>query len=1192
MIFANGSWQYSASDLLNWRSCEHRSRLDALSHTDQGLRSWLMTRRAEQERALASGDALPEPASARGDQHEMAMLQQLVGQGLTVVEIIRTTSGGDAGLRAATDATHQAMRDGADVVFQAALRDDPWVGYADFLVRVDGVPSNLGNYAYEVRDTKLARSPSANALIQMAHYGAMVEKLQGAPPPRLAIWLGTGELFEWTYADAAPYVMELRAAFLRFQQEQPQTTATPVTACGTCRWLERCDGDWGPEDLRHIHRLTSRQRLLLRDQRIESISQLAAIAAGHRPDGIGPNTFERLRGQAAVQAGEQQWQIVSPQPRRMGVFGTPPANPLDIYFDLEGDPFAAIPTLDYLWAYCDRDGTYFHVWGHSPAEERAAFIWFVNVLRDREKQGSDWQVYHYNTYEVTSMRRIAAAWPDDDVRDSLVEEVDRFIEERFEDLYRRIELGLRTKDGSTSLKIVEKLAGYDRTVDAAAVGRADDSIKAYELFISTTRDAQREEILSGIREYNTHDVRATKAVHDWLLEITAAAVVGEPNGIVLVDDDDDEYTPSDRVIERRDRTQELRGRIVAAADGVQQLPSGLSAGGARLLIEMLTWHVREDAVAYLDNLRLQDWAIDQLAGDASADEVASYATELNGVSDSELTAIRAGTEHESCLLDIEGPIEVRPPTEKGKRSSTYVFRCRPGAWKIKAGERVVEVLADSGTDRKPFSVPITEHDPAQGIFAFTRAKEPPVLGPMVVAPFLGPSTVWEALMRLGEESLRPNPAGWAIAPFSALDQMPPLPPAVMAGVAGESASDRAKRLVAAMDDGLLPVQGPPGTGKTHLACDLILQQIRGGGSDGGAAVVAVTANSHRVMDNLLASVVKRAASEGVAITVAHVGTSENVDTEAGVETIDGGSSALAAWIQSAHGEGRPVVVASTKYGWSRGDCAGIADLLIIDEAGQLPLADAVAVSTSARRVVALGDPQQLAAPIQAAHDDSVQVSLLEHIAQGRPVLPTEVGVFLDVTYRMHPGVCAVIADLAYDGKLQSADVAASRQIDGPDVTVAGQDLPVEPGVSWLPVDGGAESEVSAVVDLVQTLLGSVQVTDVITEPLTAQEILVVAPHNSHVNRLNAALADTGVRVGTVDKFQGQQAHVVIYSMGRVAQAASDVPFLYELNRVNVALSRARLLAVVVSDPVAALPPVVTPEQLLLASRFRRAVSPK
>ncbi len=345
------------------------------------------------------------------------------------------------------------------------------------------------------------------------------------------------------------------------------------------------------------------------------------------------------------------------------------------------------------------------------------------------------------------------------------------------------------------------------------------------------------------------------------------------------------------------------------------------------------------------------------------------------------------------------------------------------------------------------------------------------------------------------------------------------------------------------------------------------------------------------MDNLLASVVKRAVAEGIAVRVAHVGKGGDVETGAGIEMIDAGSAALQPWIQSAHNDGEPVVVAATKYGWSREDCAGIADLLIIDEAGQLPLADAVAVSTSARRVVALGDPQQLAAPIQATHDDSVRVSLLEHIAQDRAVLPAEVGVFLDVSYRMHPAVCAVVGDLAYDGKLQSSDVVARRRIGGSDVTVAGQQLVVEPGVSWLPVDGEADSEVAAVLDLVQQLLASVQVSDESTEALSVDQILVVAPHNSHVNQLNAKLADTGVCVGTVDKFQGQEAHVVIYSMGRIALAASDVPFLYELNRVNVALSRARLMAVVVSNPAATLPPVSTPAQLLLASPFSLALRP-
>ncbi|MFA7267132.1 MAG: TM0106 family RecB-like putative nuclease, partial [Candidatus Nanopelagicales bacterium] len=414
MINDNGTMRYSATDITRWLSCAHASRLDALLQTDPELKAWKAANGPSRE------ESAREPAAIRGDEHELAMLHGMIDSGLKVAEIPRPEFGDPNGLATAASATLTAMREGADVVFQAALVDGPWFGYADFLVRVDGIPSALGDYSYEVRDTKLARKPSASALIQMAHYGAMVEAIQQTPPPRLVIWLGTGELFEWPYRDAVPYLRQAQQAFLQFQHDLPETVPVPIASCAGCRWFDHCDEQWGPGDLRNVHRLSSRQRELLRGDGIDDIAALAASVDDARPDGIGVETFAWLREQAQVQIGDAAWSTISPQPGAAGIFGTPAAHPLDMYFDLEGDPFAATPTLDYLWAYCDVDGSYHYQWAHTPDEEREAFLWFLARLHEREQQGGDWKVYHYNTYEVTSMRRIAAAWPDEAKRDELV----------------------------------------------------------------------------------------------------------------------------------------------------------------------------------------------------------------------------------------------------------------------------------------------------------------------------------------------------------------------------------------------------------------------------------------------------------------------------------------------------------------------------------------------------------------------------------------------------------------------------------------------------------------------------------------------------------------------------------------------------------------------------------------------------
>src|SRR4051812_7678228 len=169
MYVMDGVLRYSASDLLTWHGCAHASGLDALALADRDLRTWLSGKVADKKQALEEGTELPDPANLRGDRHETAMRDRLVAQGLTVVQIPRPT--GRAGLLDAVRATEEALAERADVVYQAALLDGPWFGYADFLVRVDGPTSRFGDYAYEVRDTKLARSPLAGALIQMAHYG-------------------------------------------------------------------------------------------------------------------------------------------------------------------------------------------------------------------------------------------------------------------------------------------------------------------------------------------------------------------------------------------------------------------------------------------------------------------------------------------------------------------------------------------------------------------------------------------------------------------------------------------------------------------------------------------------------------------------------------------------------------------------------------------------------------------------------------------------------------------------------------------------------------------------------------------------------------------------------------------------------------------------------------------------------------
>lgn len=364
--------------------------------------------------------------------------------------------------------------------------------------------------------------------------------------------------------------------------------------------------------------------------------------------------------------------------------------------------------------------------------------------------------------------------------------------------------------------------------------------------------------------------------------------------------------------------------------------------------------------------------------------------------------------------------------------------------------------------------------------------------------------------------------------------------------------------VTAMDGTVLPIQGPPGTGKTYVTARAILSLVREGHR------VGVASNSHEAIRNVLMGCVD-ALNE-----LAHGSKMSKVEIVHKVSGGDDGYPEGFTAVTCVTSNDHPLltkadIVGGTAFFFSRPEFAQAFDWLFVDEAGQVGLANMVAMGRTARNLVLVGDPRQLPQVIQGAHPVPANLSCLEWMLGDHATIPPDRGIFLPVSRRMHPEVCRFISDQVYEGRLTShPDTVRQR--------VGGTSFP-EAGAYWVPVahEGNAQSspeEVAAILAATRDLMsGSWTDKDGTTTPLRQSDIIVVAPYNAQVNALRDALS-IGIRVGTVDKFQGQEAPVCLVSM--TASSAEETPrgmdFLFSLNRINVAVSRAKGLALVFGSP--------------------------
>lgn len=1132
---------YSATDLSNFLACGHLSLLDRFDARGELTRPHFDDPGLEVLREL-------------GHQHETEYLGRLRSGGLSVAEIPRADPDLSSHERwvAEAHATLEAMRQGADVVYQGTLFDGEWLGKPDFLRRVE-TASELGEWSYEVVDTKLAREAKAGAVLQITLYSAVLSEAQGQEPASMHLALGGAgrpeEIFR--YADFAAYFRLIRRQFLDAMAAadgDPPVAPDPCSHCDICAWRTRCDGERRAVDhLSLVAGISSRQRKALEEERgVTTVEGLAELSLPLELDGVSEAAATRVREQARIQVegrrdNKPRYELLTDVVQGKGLAALPPPSPGDLFFDFEGSPYYEEsrldePGLEYLFGWVDADQKYHARWALDRDAERKAFQEFMDFVREHWKAHPDFHIYHFHSYETSAFKRLAGRYG------TREEELDQLLRGGvFVDLHRVVRQGLRASVESYSIKKLEPFYGFERDVELETASRALSNLEAW-LSLRKDHEGEDQELLKEVEGYNRDDCISTLRLRDWLeslreeLEEVAGEEVPRPE-------------PEDPDLS--EDGEEIQAHIQELTDGLtRDVPADLEQADEEqrarwLLAQLLGWHRREEKSMWWRYFAWMELDAQELLEDGST---------LGG-------------------LIYEG---IR---EEVKRSYVHRYRFPAQDHEIKPGDRPHDPVTEKSAGKV-----MTVDDVGRTIDLKrgmnNDAPHPEALIPLDRVP---DSVLRESIQRTAAATIE-HGLGDAHPYRAASDLLLRHRPRVGQdpGAAlvpeGENASDGVIRLVPELDRSVLPIQGPPGAGKTYTGARMILTLLQEGNR------VGVTATSHKVIGNLLDEICTAASENGVAIAGIQKAKEDQRSDSDEIEAVNDNQT-----VRHALTTGEVRLAAGTAWLWSRPEMEGSVDYLFIDEAGQFSLANALAAAPAARSLVLLGDPRQLQQPTRGVHPPGADLSVLEHLLDGEPTVPPDRGIFLPETWRLHPDVSGFTSEVFYRGRLGSRPELTAQTLSGGG--------PLEgAGLRFVAVrhegnQSESPEEAAAVAELVRGLVNAGPEWthgDGTTRTLKLDNILVVAPYNAQVTRLREALPE-GARVGTVDKFQGQEGAVVIYSM--TTSSPEDAPrgmsFLYSPNRLNVATSRARCLAVLVGSPELFRPECRSPRQMRLANAFCR-----
>lgn len=1105
MNYSNETFSFFASDVSNYISCKHSTQLQ---------RKYAI----ENRKVPRPHDPVLEVLVQRGHEHEAAYVNYLRKQNLSCTNSEKKSF----------EQTIREMLNGTEVIVQGRLEHGEWNGYPDILIRVPG-KSKFGDWKYEVQDTKLSLNTRTSAIIQLCFYSDLLENIQGVAPENFAIVMpGTsGQPFTIAYHpfnDFKAYYRVIKNNFKIAVDAGFDTYPEPVEHCHICNWWQICNERRRNDDhLSFVAGLRKSQMGELKKQAIAKLEEFARAESISRPQRGSYENLLKKQKQAFIQYDARTMdtllhEAILPIEEKRGFNRLPAPSEGDIYLDLEGDAFFQGGSFEYLFglAFNSNGQQYYKsYWATTRNEEKEAFASAMSLILEQMKKFPDFFIYHYGHYEPTAFKRLAHNYA--------------LYEQELDDLLRKgkfIDLHTITKEAIIasverySLKDIEKFAKYTRSADLREAGIARKQLeRSLQLNEFNSLPSQTTDL---VQLYNQDDCLATEALHRWL-ESERQKLIDKGQSILRPIFTAD--PPNEKLLELEKRSKLLFESLT------KELPadhdSWTSEQKAKwLLANQLQYFRRENKTAWWEHFRMQKAEYDDLIDERKA--IVGLKFEREMPSSTDLPIHRYSFPDQETTLREDDTVYIANSYNEAKpygiQFGTII--------NIDCENRLVDIKK-TGETTHVHAGAIHEYDIINIEKLWTS-----ILNIAVEVDELGLKRINEYraakdLLMSRKPQLTENREGATVND-------------------GEEIKDAAIRLALSLNHSILPIQGPPGTGKTYTGAHIIISLIA------AKKTVGVTAVSHRVITTLFETVYAEAKKHGITINFVHKVSDKQVMPEWVKQLTD--KKKIKKSIESF------CVAGGTAWLWADNDFTGALDYLIVDEAGQMSLSQVLAASRAAKNLILLGDPQQLEQPQRGAHPEGSGVAALTHLLDGQAVMPETKGLFLNVTRRINPKIAKFTSQSFYNGKLEALPGLEKQKISG-GTLFDGEGLFFVP-VSHQGNQNRSDEEIEKVKEIIDDLITKGSWTDKEDKihRINEKDILVVAPYNAQVDALKLQLKN--VDVGTVDKFQGREAPVVIYSMAAstIEDAPRGINFLFNPNRLNVATSRAKCICILIASP--------------------------